>query len=272
MNTYNKAKLLTLLEDFYTLTGIKICIYDNAENEICYFPEKFSSFCATLRTDAAADARCRECDRRAFAICKRTHEQYIYTCHAGLLECVSPILHEGVLIGYVFIGQIRPDAPCRFEDIAHRLPEPLRDALRETFQALPPIEENKLRAATRVLDACTGYEYLRSWIRENERKIDARMEEYISAHLADPLSVASLCAEFHLSHSEIYAIFKEYFGSTVAEYIKLRRLERACALLKETSLPVSHVARVCGIGDYNYFSKVFRRAYGKSPRAYRKDN
>lgn len=271
METYNKTKLLSLLEDFYTLTGIKICIYDNAENEICYFPEMFSSFCATLRTDAAADARCRECDRHAFAVCKKTHEQYIYTCHAGLLECVSPILHDGSLIGYVFIGQIRPDAPCTFEDIAYRLPESLRADLRDAFARLVPIEENKLRAATRVLDACTGYEYLRAWIRSNERKIDSRIEEYIKDHLEEPLSVSSLCAEFHLSHSEIYGIFKEYFGSTVAEYIKLRRLERACTLLKETSLPVSHVARTCGIGDYNYFSKVFRRAYGKSPRAYRKE-
>ena len=271
MEAYNKTKLLSLLEDFYTLTGIKICIYDNAENEICYFPEMLCSFCATLRTDPHAAARCRECDKKAFAMCKKTHEQYIYTCHAGLLECVSPILHEGALIGYVFIGQIRPDAPCRFEDIAHRLPAELQDDLREAFSRLVPIEEKKLRAAARVLDACTGYEYLRAWIRANERKIDARIAAYINEHLEDPLSVSYLCAQFHLSHSEIYAIFKEHFGSTVAEYVKIRRLERACALLRETSLPISHVARACGIGDYNYFSKVFRRTYGKSPRAYRKN-
>ena len=38
--------------------------------------------------------RCESCDRKAISICKQTHEQYIYTCHAGLLECISPILFE----------------------------------------------------------------------------------------------------------------------------------------------------------------------------------
>ena len=82
MHEYDLSKMQELLHDFYNLTGIKICIYDSAENELCYYPEKLTPFCRALREDAAADGRCRACDRRAFAECKRTHRRAVYTCHA----------------------------------------------------------------------------------------------------------------------------------------------------------------------------------------------
>ena len=59
MKAYDLSKMRELLHDFYTLTGIKICIYDSAENELCYYPEKLSPFCRLLREESEADEKCR---------------------------------------------------------------------------------------------------------------------------------------------------------------------------------------------------------------------
>lgn len=270
MADYNTEKIQTLLCDFYNLTNMKICIYDSAENELCFYPEKLSPFCALLRQNKEMDKRCQDCDKHAFAECKKSCAQYSYTCHAGLFECISPILYEQKIIGYILIGQTKSKENGNFSKLAKRFPKDMRQRLGELFENLPNIPIDKIRSAMRILDACTGYEYLKRVVRDGENKIDFLLTEYINEHLTDDLSVQTLCSRFHLSHSEIYSVFKEYFDDTPADYIKKRRLHKACELLKNTSLPVHKIAQKCGIPDYNYFSKIFKKIYGIPPRIFRK--
>lgn len=270
MSAFASSSLQNLLKDFYNLTNIKTCVYDLEGNELCYYPSKLCSFCELLRTDARMDERCRECDRMGFLNCRRTHAQYVYTCHAGLRECISPILYDNRIVGFIMIGQIKPSAHQNFSDIEANVPPSLRPELGKIYDALPSIPEQKLLSAFRILDACAGYELLRTLVGEDATPIDAKLEKYISEHLGMPLSVSELCSRFHLSRSELYHIMHEYFSATPAEYIKQRRLEHAARLLRTTSLSVREIASSSGIPDYNYFSKVFKAAFDKSPLQYRK--
>jgi len=275
MSTYDLEKMRELLRDFYCLTGIKICIFDSSGNELCYYPEKLSSFCSLLRRDHVMDDRCRECDRSAFEICRRTKKQHVYTCHAGLLECVSPILYDSNIIGYIVLGQIKPQDSSGFDNALPTLPEEKRAQLTERYDKLPSIHIERINSAIRILDACTGYEYLKGLVRSAEKRIDVLIDGYIGDSIrhgkAGELSVQLLCSHFHLSHSEIYSIFREYFSSTPAEHIKSRRLGYARELLTDTELPISAIAVKCGVADYNYFSKIFKSTFGQSPSEYRKN-
>lgn len=272
METNHQETMLQLSKDFYNLTNIKTCIYDADGNELCYYPEKFSSFCSLVRQNEELDRRCKECDRHAFSVCKKTHKQHVYICHAGLLECVSPILHGEQIVGYIAIGQIKPNVQTGFLELeeSKTIPQTLQTELAEEFQKLPAIHLEKLRSAMRILDACAGYEYLKNFLHDGKNQIDKQLDRYINERLADDLSVQKLCAVFRLSHNEVYSIFKEYFDSTPADYVKHRRLQHACALLKSTDFPVNKIAKLCGIPDYNYFSKIFKRYFQKSPREFRK--
>lgn len=270
MINYNLDKIQELLRDFYNLTNIKIGIYDNEENELCYYPEKYSDFCGLLRKNPEMERRCNLCDKQAFAQCRKTYKQHIYTCHAGLLECVSPILYDKQIIGYIAIGQIKTGDKTTFSELASHFDPAAQRSLKQRLDELPSIAVDKIHSAIRILDACTGYEYLKSLIKDNENKIDVLIARYVHKNLAEDLYVPSICSHFHLSHSEVYSIFKEYFQTTPAEYIKERRLAQACKLLNETVLPVNMIAKQCGIPDYNYFSKIFKRTFGISPREYRK--
>ena len=270
MQTYNLQKLNALLKDFYNLSGIKICVYDYNGTELCYYPERLSAFCKLLRADEKMDARCKECDKKAFAECKKTQRQYVYTCHAGLTECVSPILYGGSIIGYVAMGQIKENSHSALpRDVIPKDEQTCAD-LSHAYATLPSFDRDRINSAIHIMDACTGYEYLKNLMSSIEGDIETRISAYISDNLSADLSVLALCSAFHLSHSEIYSIFKRCFSATPAEHVKKCRLTEACHLLESTKMPVNKIAAAVGIPDYNYFSKIFKKEFLLSPRDFRR--
>ncbi len=272
MKEYDKIKMSELLRDFYTLTGVKTCLFDSAGKEIAYYPEKLSAYCALLRQNSELDERCVKCDKTAFAECKKTRKRYSYVCHAGLTECVSPIIYDDKIIGYILIGQAKTEKSAFTDAIASKFPASSRADLAEAFERLPVADSKIIRSAMSVLDACAGYEYLKSLLKTSEKRTDTAIDDYVTAHVGEDLSIKRLRSVFKLSNTELYAIFEEFFNSTPAEFIKKRRLSYACELLVNSDLPISVISEKCGICDYNYFSKVFKKEIKISPREYRKAN
>lgn len=93
---------------------------------------------------------------------------------------------------------------------------------------------------------------------------------YIDTDLTADLSLRALAQAQKLSPGYLSTIFKNETGSTVTEYVNTRRVRQAIRLLNSTHLQIQTIARLCGIPDVNYFSKVFKKITGKSPMEYRK--
>jgi len=77
---------------------------------------------------------------------------------------------------------------------------------------------------------------------------------------------AEACA---MSQRTLLRNFQTYIGASPSEYLQRVRLERACQLLAETSLPADKVARRVGLTNGDRLGKLFRRCMGKSPIEYR---
>ncbi|MFJ8108123.1 helix-turn-helix domain-containing protein [Streptomyces sp. NPDC096132] len=96
-----------------------------------------------------------------------------------------------------------------------------------------------------------------------------RIRDHIDRHLADPgLSPLSIAAAHHISVRYLHRLFEDE-GVTVARLIQRRRLERCARDLtrRDTAAPtVSAVAQRWGFANPAHFSRVFRAAYGRSPR------
>ena len=65
-------------------------------------------------------------------------------------------------------------------------------------------------------------------------------------------------------------IFKETYGTTVNIYLISKRITRAKQLLRFTDMTVDEIGVAVGMTDANYFSRMFRKVEGISPREYRK--
>ena len=93
---------------------------------------------------------------------------------------------------------------------------------------------------------------------------------YIDFHLSQPLTLAVLAEYNHVSTPYLSKIFKKEVGTTVTDYVMTCRIHRSLPLLATSKLQVQEIASFVGIPDYNYYTKIFKRFIGCSPREYRK--
>jgi AraC-like DNA-binding protein len=63
--------------------------------------------------------------------------------------------------------------------------------------------------------------------------------------------------------------FKKVAGTTLVAYLNHVRLANGSRMLRETSLSVAEIASAVGFADQSYFDKRFKRAFGRTPMAFR---
>lgn len=88
--------------------------------------------------------------------------------------------------------------------------------------------------------------------------------QYINAHLFEDLSLDRLCRLVYLSRSQLERVFKASTGSSVAEYIKTKRLLEARRLIRSGE-PAGKTCIQCGFNDYSAFYRSYRNRFGVSP-------
>ena len=260
----NLANTPTLIKDFYELVNIKTLVYDANGKEIYFYPEQFTPFCHYLRCHENMDSACYECDMKAIAECRRTHKPIIYKCHAGLTEGIAPIVINNLIIGFIALGQIKESDSILLIKNAKNY-----NKLQQLFSELPIIDRTTVEAAMHVLEACAAYEQLKNIVEENSNNFATRLTQFINDNLTKNLDIDTLMSKFSMSRVELYKNVKLTFECTPAELVKDYRLRYAAQLLKTTNTSVNKIAIQSGIVDYNYFSKIFKKKYGVSPKQYR---
>ncbi|MDR6554725.1 response regulator [Paenibacillus qinlingensis] len=96
---------------------------------------------------------------------------------------------------------------------------------------------------------------------------------YIHEHYADEqLSLQHVCNHIYMSMSYFSALFKPYTGETFIEYVTRYRLEKAKEMLATTQLKTYELAAKVGYGDPQYFSVIFKRHTGMTPKEFRAAN
>lgn len=91
----------------------------------------------------------------------------------------------------------------------------------------------------------------------------------IDSDLTADLSLSSLAAAQGINASYLSALFRRETGETVTDYVNRKRVELAMHLLSTTNLQVQTVAQHCGFADVHYFTKVFKKIIGETPRQFR---
>jgi transcriptional regulator GlxA family with amidase domain len=97
-----------------------------------------------------------------------------------------------------------------------------------------------------------------------------RVVDYIETHLADKITAMDLADLIDVSMGQLFRAFKISVGVSPFHYIARRRVELACTLMKTTREPLSQLAVACGMCDQAHLCRVFRRATGMSPSAWRR--
>ena len=94
--------------------------------------------------------------------------------------------------------------------------------------------------------------------------------KYINEHISEPISLTTISESINLSKEYTSHIFKKETGKTVTDYINERKLFIGKEMILSTSYSLTYISDRLGYENYSYFSKVFKKQFGVSPRALRK--
>ncbi len=98
-----------------------------------------------------------------------------------------------------------------------------------------------------------------------------RAYDLLRAHYAEPLSLADLAAATGRHPAYIATAFRQAYGETVGDCLRRLRVEHASRALAQSDMPLVEVAPSAGFGNQSHLTRVFKRATGLTPAAFRRE-
>jgi two-component system response regulator YesN len=102
-----------------------------------------------------------------------------------------------------------------------------------------------------------------------ERNPLTEIVKYIDQNYQSDLSLQEVAGKFFVSREYISRKFKQEYGINFSDYIVSVRIEKAKLLLQNPSLKLLQISEMVGFHDVKYFSKVFKKQTGVTPKDYR---
>jgi AraC-like DNA-binding protein len=94
-------------------------------------------------------------------------------------------------------------------------------------------------------------------------------EEFMQEHYAEKLTLERIAKQVDLNPEYFDRLFHQLLKRTPVQYLTIIRLQRAQKFMNETNLSLAEISYRVGFNDPYYFSKVFKKYYGLSPRQFR---
>lgn len=94
--------------------------------------------------------------------------------------------------------------------------------------------------------------------------------KFIKSHFGDEIDVQKICDISGTSLVHLNRLFRAELGDSVWVYVKRHRLNFAAQQLKTSCMPVSHIAKLCGMPSRQSFAIQFKREFGATPTEFRK--
>ncbi len=258
---YDRQKLEQIISTLFVLTGISIAVLDTEYKYVCKSTNQ-NDFCSCMQSNGISRARCRVSDEKLIRKCKESRQFESHICHAGLYDAVIPIIKSDIIVGFVIMGRIR----------SKNSPQTVRGhvgvRLKNMYDELPFFDDVQIDSIKTLIEEIIFESAITLDFDETIEKIG----EFLNVNLTSNYTISELCTRFCVSKNYLYDGFLRIFGTTVNDYVINLRIERAKALLSQTSAPVYQVGQEVGIDNYTYFCKLFKKRTGVTPKTYRNKN
>ena len=96
------------------------------------------------------------------------------------------------------------------------------------------------------------------------------MLSYIQDNYMKPIQIQDIADAASISKRECLRCFQRVIKTSPKQYIIDFRIRKAKELLSETNMQLLEICEACGFQDQSYFTKIFRKVTGVTPRKWRK--
>ncbi|MEN3323223.1 two-component regulator propeller domain-containing protein [Mariniflexile soesokkakense] len=108
---------------------------------------------------------------------------------------------------------------------------------------------------------------------DEDKKFIEQVKQIVEQSIGEAdFNINSISSKMGLSRTVFYKRMKEITGETPHEFISTIQMKKAALLLKNTNYTITEISVICGFNDANYFSKIFKKYFGQTPKAYQIDN
>lgn len=267
--TYDFHRLQKIINDFTKITEISLNVLDSNFNKIASsYNTNRSEFCMQIQSTKEGKNKCICSDEILLKRCAENRRPEIHICHAGLTDAAIPLIENDEIIGYILLGRIRRTRNLNIDNKVTSL----GDNLISSFNNLVYYNDSQLQSAINLAVAITSHILTENIIKRNYDPVVYKAITYIDNNLNKDLSVNTLCEELNISKNTLYEHFRYTVKTTVGDYITERRMLKARKLLSSTEKSILAIAEECGIYNYTYFIKLFKKQTGITPYRYRINN
>lgn len=205
--------------------------------------------------------------------------ELITKVRTGNLKEAKAILND--LLGYVFFaGENSLDlVKTRSIELSSLLSRAAIEggATSDTILKINNLYLKSLQSTHTIEDLCfklqesveTFTDCIFNYIPSRNGELIKRAIQYISQNFSLPLTLDDVAHHVHLNPAYFSTLFKQSTGSSFKEYLNMVRIEESKRLLSNTNFSVIDIAVATGFEDQSYFSKVFKKYTGLTPKQYR---
>ena len=92
---------------------------------------------------------------------------------------------------------------------------------------------------------------------------------YLEEQYSQKLTLRELARHLHINESYLSKLFKKELGMNFTDYLNELRINKSIQLIEETSMSLLEIAIHIGFEDQSYYTKIFKKVTGRTPRQYR---
>lgn len=135
-----------------------------------------------------------------------------------------------------------------------------------TFDRVPDIRLNLLARLLLFLTTLDGIYEQAGVHHPPAQGLQSQLVTYVNEHLFEQISLQSIADSFYRSRSQISRIFQQATGSPLWEYVTIKRLMAARAMIQRGE-PTGTACIACGFSDYSSFFRTYRAHFGHAPKS-----
>ncbi len=257
------------VESYSYCFNVKITFFSlDLEELLVALHSASDDYCSLIQTNLQIRYRCLQQDRMICQQCKEQGQQLVYTCHGGLTEAVIPIELSGSLVCYALIGQFRTSA-----SIPQSIAQPWLEhgfefsVLEDAFLKRPLYDTTMLERMFDLFRVSLSLLIETNSLKLRQPDLIEKILMYIDDNIDKAIAIADVAKAVNRSPSSITHSLQAQIGLSFQKLLITKRLSNfERVILQDPTLQIQEAVRASGYEDPLYFSRLYKKYRGQSPR------